>query len=208
MPISKKDWSAITIIGAAIGLLVQPILGNVAPTHHFSVAVRVGIFFFFLIIAPLALFIAHFIAKWWAAFYQFSKFAAVGVLNSCIDIGVLNLETFLYGSAPIGAGLFALFKAISFLCATTNSFAWNKYWTFNTGDKAKASEVAGFYTVAVVGWVVNVGVATLVKSLGPDTKLWVNIIAPVAGIGITFIWNFIGYKYFVFKKQVVPAAKN
>ena len=70
-----------------------------------------------------------------------------------------------------------------------------------------AGEVTGFYTVAIIGWAANVAVATLVKSVGPDTKLWVDIVAPVAGILVTFIWNFIGYKYFVFKKKApAPAA--
>ena len=31
------------------------------------------------------------------------------------------------------------------------------------------------------------------------------IVAPFAGILVTFIWNFVGYKYFVFKKRA-PAV--
>jgi putative flippase GtrA len=113
----------------------------------------------------------------------------------------LNLETFLYGASAISTPLFAVFKAISFLCATTNSFFWNKHWTFGSTEKANVGEVAGFYTVAIIGWVLNVLVATLVKSAGPETKVWVDIVSPLAGILVTFIWNFLGYKYFVFKKK-------
>ena len=39
------------------------------------------------------------------------------------------LEFALSGSVVLGALLFAIFKAISFVFATTNSFFWNKYWT-------------------------------------------------------------------------------
>ncbi len=108
----------------------------------------------------------------------------------------------------IGNVLFAAFKAVSFVCATTNSFAWNKYWTFNdASEKTRTGEVAGFYTIAIIGWVVNVVVATLVKSAGPaDSKVWVNIAAPLGGIAASFVWNFIGYKYFVFKKKDAPAV--
>jgi putative flippase GtrA len=198
---SKRDLKASLIIGAGVGLLIQPILANTFPHTNLSIAVRIGIFVFFSLLAPFALWIAYQLSKLWKGIYQFAQFAAVGTLNSFIDIGIFNLETFLYGSSSIGLLLFAVFKAISFLCGTTNSFVWNKYWTFAATDKANAKEVGGFYAVAIVGWVVNVSVATLVKSIGPDTKLWVDIVSPLAGIAITFVWNFIGYKFWVFKKK-------
>ncbi|HEY5220789.1 MAG TPA: GtrA family protein [Candidatus Paceibacterota bacterium] len=202
---NRKDLYASLIIGGAVGLLVQPILANTLTSVHLTLVVRVGIFVFFTVFAPFALWLCSLIAKVWSAFYQFGQFAAVGTLNSFIDIGVLNLETFLYGGT-ISTPLFAVFKAISFLCATTNSFFWNRNWTFGSTDKVNAGEVTGFYTVALIGWAANVAVATFVKAIGPDTKLWVDVISPVAGILVTFIWNFIGYKYFVFKKKAPTAA--
>lgn len=202
---TKKDWKAILAIGAAVGLLVQPILANTITNVHLTPMVRVGIFAFFVLFAPFALWLCSLIAKIWKAFYQFGQFAAVGTLNSFIDIGVFNLETFLYGTSAISTVLFAVFKAISFLCATTNSFFWNKRWTFHEEHKANAGQVTGFYTIAIIGWVLNVAVATFTKSVGPDTRLWVDVVSPLVGILTTFIWNFIGYKYVVFKKRA-PAA--
>lgn len=204
----RGDWKAIFIIGAGVGLLIQPILANNLPAHdlvYLTPAARIAFFLFFLLLAPCALWIAKLVSKWFPQFYQFAQFAAVGTLNSFIDVGVFNLETFLYGTSLIGNGLFAVFKAVSFLCATTNSFVWNKYWTFGAEGKPKAGEVTGFYGIALVGWVLNVGVATLVKSAGPATHIWVNIVAPFAGIAASFIWNFLGYKYWVFKER--PQAR-
>lgn len=198
---TRKDLKASLIIGAAVGLLVQPILANVLASVHLTLAVRVCIFLFFSCFAPFALWLCALIGKIWKSFYQFGQFAAVGTLNSFIDIGVFNLETFLYGAAPISTPLFAVFKALSFLCATTNSFFWNRNWTFGSKDKVNAGEVTGFYTVAIIGWAADLVVATIVKSIGPETKLWIDVVAPLAGILVTFIWNFIGYKYFVFKKK-------
>ena len=135
---THRDWKAILIIGAGVGLLIQPILANNLPSHdlaYLTPTVRIALFLFFVILAPLALLAAKFISRWLAGLYQFAQFAAVGTLNSFIDIGVFNLETFFYGSGIIGNLLFALFKGISFLFATTNSFAWNKYWTFNAREK-------------------------------------------------------------------------
>jgi len=203
---SRRDLKAILIIGAGIGVLIQPILANNFPNLHVDLSFRFGIFIFFLALAPFALWIAQIFSRWWKGIYQFSQFAAVGTLNSFIDVGVFNLETFFYGSSFIGTGLFALFKGISFLFATTNSFVWNKYWTFSARQKTNAGELGGFYGIAALGWVLNVGVATFVKTLGPagaahDARLWTNIVAPLAGIAASFVWNFIGYKYFVFKKS-------
>jgi putative flippase GtrA len=201
---SRKDLAAALGIGAGVGLLIQPILANNLPASiPLTLAMRLGLFVFFALFAPFALWIAYLLSKAWKSVYQFAQFAAVGTLNSFIDVGVFNLETFLYGSSLIGNILFAAFKAVSFLCATTNSFVWNKYWTFNDGgEKTNTGEVAGFYTIALIGWVVNVAVATLVKVSGPaGSHVWVNIMAPLGGIAASFIWNFIGYKYFVFKKK-------
>ena len=202
---NKSDWKAIVIIGGGVGLLIQPILANNLPARYLpylTTPVRIGIFVFFLLFAPLALWVAQLLSKWWKGIYQFAQFAAVGTLNSFIDIGVLNLETFFYGGGLLSNTLFAVFKAVSFLCATTNSFVWNKYWTFGSHEKASAGQVGGFYGVAVVGWVLNVGAATLMKSMGPaGSHVWVNIVAPLAGIAVSFAWNFVGYKYWVFKKK-------
>lgn len=204
---TKKDWKAIFAIGAAVGLLVQPIVANTVTSVHLTLVTRIGIFVFFTLFAPFALWLCSLIGKVWKAFYQFGQFAAVGTLNSFIDIGVFNLETFLYGTSAISVALFAVFKAVSFMCATTNSFLWNKSWTFHEEHKANAGQVTGFYTIAVIGWALNVTVATLVKSAGPDTRVWVDVVSPLVGILTTFIWNFIGYKYFVFKRRTpAPSA--
>ena len=201
----RRDLIRIFIIGAAVGILVQPILANTVPERYSAILAlgpRLGIFFFFLIVAPLALWIAKLISRWMPSIYQFAQFAAVGTLNSFIDLGVLNLETYAWGTSLISNGLFAAFKAVSFLCATTNSFLWNKHWTFDSKDQAGAKQVTGFYAVAVVGWVLNVGAATAVKAAGPAGSVtWVNLIAPIGGIAASFLWDFFGYKYLVFKKK-------
>jgi putative flippase GtrA len=208
--ISRRDLLCGFIIGDVVGLLIQPIIANNLPPQDISMLtplVCVGIFVSFFIIAPLALWIAKLISNashGLRGLYQFAQFAAVGTMNSFIDIGIFNLETALYGTAFVSNGLFAVFKAISFLFATTNSFFWNKFWTFGAHEKTSAKELSGFYGVAVVGWFLNVGAATFTKAIGPvDSKAWIDIVAPLVGIAVSFIWNFIGYKFWVFKKTAV-----
>ncbi|HEX4103928.1 MAG TPA: GtrA family protein [Candidatus Paceibacterota bacterium] len=208
---SAKDFGIVTIIGALVGLLIQPVLANTSLESRLTWGIRIAIFLALAVLAPLALLVARWLDKFWKGVYQFAQFAAVGTLNSFIDVGVLNLETFLYGSSPLSNGLFAAFKAVSFLCSTTNSFFWNKHWTFAEAKKTKTAKTLEFYGIALIGWGLNVGAATLVKAFGPTgseslTKLWINIVSPVAGIAVSFAWNFIGYKYFVFKVPAPAAA--
>ena len=215
---TKKDFWLSLVIGGLVGILLQPLISNfsadisglaVIPLIEF----RVMAFFLFLFGAPLALFVFFVLSRFIAVLYphtkvfgvgvyQFAKFACVGVLNTSVDLGIFNLATFLYGSLPV-ASVFAMFKAVSFLTATTNSFIWNKYWTFGANSKPQAGEIFKFYTIAIIGGFLNVGVATAVRTanfsfVSPNTL--VNFVAPICGILAVFLWNFIGYKYVVFKK--------
>lgn len=202
---SRRDFINILIIGGGVAILIQPILANNLSAHalaYLTPVVRIGIFLLFLIIAPFALWVAQLLSRWISGLYQFAQFAAVGTLNSFIYGAVLNIETYLYGSVMISNLYFALFVIVAFLFSTTNSFAWNKYWTFGAREKTNAGEVSGFYGVAIVGAILSTAAATIVKSVGPvDSKLWLNILAPLAGIAAAFVWNFIGYKYWVFKPK-------
>ena len=205
---NKRDLLLVTGIGALVGILVQPIIANVIRDIHNVIpapigVIRTGSFVLFLLLAPFALFAAAQIGRFVPVIYQFAKFAAVGTLNSFVDLGVFNLETFLLGTLPTDI-TFAVFKAISFFIATTNSYVWNKYWTFGVTRTPEANEVVKFYSIAIAGGFLNVGVATLVKIAGGPAvispELWINVIAPIAGIFSVFIWNFMGYKFFVFKR--------
>jgi len=197
---TKKDFLCILVIGFAVGLLAQPIIGNLV--SQLSLALRFAVFFGFLVLAPLLLFIAYLIGKFIPVIYQFAKFAAVGTLNTFIDFGVLNLEIFLF-SASSGI-LYSVFKGISFLAATTNSFFWNKYWTFNSKTPANPKETLKFYVVAIVGWVINVSLASFVvnvlsRPISFSPNLWANVGALV-GVAGSFLWDFLGYKFIVFKQ--------
>lgn len=204
---TKKDLTLSVIIGGAVGILFQPILSNFSAGHAVLASMpiaqlRVISFFVFLFGAPAALFVFHLFSRFVPVLYQFAKFASVGVLNTAVDLGVFNLETFLYGSLP-GAFIFSVFKAISFITATTNSFIWNKYWTFGANSTPQTGEVAKFYAIAIIGGFLNVGVATAIRTANfsfVSANTLVNFVAPICGILAVFMWNFIGYKYVVFKK--------
>jgi putative flippase GtrA len=198
---NKGDLTKVTIIGGLVGLLVQPILNNVIH-GGVGMGLRAAAFFAFLILAPVALTILAWLGKKISVIYQFGKFAAVGTLNSFVDVGVLNLELLAVGTP--GAWTYRILKSVSFLSATTNSFFWNKFWTFDSREPASVGQTVKFYAVAVVGFFLNVAIASYVFSnitppAGMSSALWANVGA-LCGILVVFIWNFLGYKYLVFKK--------
>jgi putative flippase GtrA len=134
-------------------------------------------------------------------FFQFGKFVVVGVINTMIDFGVLNLLIWL---TAISAGIyFSLFKALGFIFANINSYFLNKFWTFGQHSQVGSGEYGKFFTISLIGLLINVGVASLVVNLiGPRFEigptLWANVGAAF-GSGAGLLWNFIGYKFIVFK---------
>lgn len=145
--------------------------------------------------------------------HQFYKFVLVGVLNTLLDLSVLNGFIVFTGIAV--GWEFSVFKGISFTMAVTNSYFWNKFWTFRKKEpafakgfgEARAAEFGKFLAISVAGLGVNVGAASLfVNVIGPQggmsPQLWANV-AAVAAIVFSTIWNFIGYKFFVFKKKQI-----
>jgi len=198
----KKDFTLVTIIGFLVGWLV------LFPAHNIGLSLSplfiAASVLGFTLLAPLALLVLKFLGRTWSVFEQFGKFAAVGTLNTLIDLGILNLFIFLTGIS--GGYPFAGFKTVSFLFATTNSYFWNKLWTFQSKTPITGTEYARFLLFTLVGTLLNVSVASLIVNgmgapSGISENLWANIGALVA-VAVSFLWNFISYRRIVFKGSV------
>jgi putative flippase GtrA len=153
--------------------------------------------------AAFCLWIASLIGKKYLSVHQLAKFLLIGVLATIFDLGILNL--FIKSTGIAAGASFNLFKGISFIVAVIVKYIPDKYWAFKKKETADIKkEFAQFFTVTLAGLIINLTVAhIIVNVIGPqfglDAKSWGNL----GGIGatiITFAWNFIGYKFFVFKK--------
>jgi len=197
----KKDLKVAALAGLLIAALAIPIIGSLGlPTILKSLG-SVGVSVVLFLLTVVGFFILDFASRWFGILRQITKFIIVGGLNTFLDFAVLNFLISLSGIAA-GAG-FSLFKGISFLVAVTNSYFWNKYWTFESTTK-KELEFVQFVVVSAVGLFINVGVASfIVNNIGPPSAvspaLWANIGALVA-VAASLIWNFLGYKFIVFRR--------
>ncbi len=156
----------------------------------------------FPILAVIGIWISWLLGKKFLWIFQLAKYLLIGVLATITDLGVLNL--LMWGSAITAGVLFSVFKGISFIVATCAKYFGDKFWAFEKmGKKGMGKEFSQFFVVTLIGLGLNVGVASLVVNvIGPQfglsETLWANVGGIAAAFGIT-AWNFIGYKYLVFK---------
>lgn len=191
------------IISPIIGFLIGAFFFVFIKTLQIKIPHAWLLFIVFPPLTVLGLFIASILGKKILAIYQMAKFMLVGALNTMVDLGVLN---FLMWASGIYAGIFySVFKGISFLTASTNSYFWNKHWTFGKKEEAFAhQEYIKFLIIVGIGFLINVGIATFVVNIvgpqfGISEELWANVGAFFA-VFFAWIWNFTGAKFIVFKK--------
>lgn len=211
----KLDIIIALFIGEITALSFLVILKNIG-------AKEIELFYWILplvfpILCLAGLWVAFLIGKKFLIIWQAGKFVLTGGLNTFLDLGALNFLIFISG---ISSGFYySIFKGISFIIALINSYFWNKFWTFKKTqpDKPLPSEkdfnikeaeksknkFLQFFAISVVGFGINVGTASIIvnfisPSFGLSSQIWANIGAIVAAFtGMT--WNFLGYKFIVFK---------
>ncbi len=201
--LTKKDIFFAGINGSIFGLLLPVVMKSFNVSNQPPYILMVV---FFAVLAMVGVLIGYFLAKKIKPFFfQLTKFGATGAANFAVDIGILALLVIIfYPHGDIPTISFAIFKSTSFVLATINSYVWNKYWSFQDKESSDILQEFGkFVLVSSVGLVLNVIVATIVKSLhgltSLDPKTWAAISAMVASVAV-LTWNFIGYKFLVFKK--------
>lgn len=198
-----SDLAASIVIGEVAALLMVAISRNVTLPQGITPYIA-WLPVAFPILTLIAMVVGSLLGRWVAVLYQLTKFTLVGGSNFLIDLGTLNV---LIAFSGVATGFYAnVFKALSFLVAVIWSFFWNKFWTFS----ARSVEHAGrqfteFFAVTVVSFLINLGVFALLNDFvgargGINPPTWASLSAAGAAV-IGLIWNFIGYKFVVFRKE-------
>ncbi len=135
---------------------------------------------------------------------QFLRFSLIGVINTLVDLGVLNLLSYLTGIYK-GKEIIIL-NTISYLIATVNSYFLNKYWTFGQRVlKRELVKFSKFLIINLTGMLFNsfiVYFLTTHINMGFKKELWMNVSKIFATL-VVMIYNFILYRFIVFQTKVV-----
>lgn len=216
---NKKDLFFGISAGLLIGLLALPVLHTAKSALYAQY--WWSIVPFFLIATPLGLYVTYLIGEKISVVWQIGKFGVIGVLNTLVDWGVLAV---LFAVGPRWFGVeteqalvtvgtavitvYTLYKAISFIIANINSYYWNKSWTFarSLAQKTRA-EFLQFFAVSLIGFLLNVGIASYVfKAIHPvggmNVDQW-GLVGAAIGSIVGLAWNFLGYKFIVFKETII-----
>jgi putative flippase GtrA len=135
--------------------------------------------------APTATVARH---VWAAALVQWLRFAAVGVVNTLLSLGVYAVLVWL--------GLhYLVASSLAFAVGVVNSYALNRRWTFRSRDR-RAPEALRFVAVQAVGLGVDVGLLyLLVDRVGIQHFIAQALVFPAASAA-TFLlsryWAFAG----------------
>jgi putative flippase GtrA len=198
---TKKDLLAAFVIGevcSIIFLLVSNFLG--LP----DLVVKISKFF--PVVLPLlsiaGIWLVSLLGKKEPTVFQIGKSFLVGILNTFIDLGILNLLIWISGFSS--GWMYTLFKGTSFSVSVVNSYFWNKFWSFEKKSKTELKEFGQFFSITLGGLLIHLVIGSLVVNvIGPHFGLSSEIWANVGGIAAAltgFLWNFFGYKLIVFKK--------
>lgn len=129
---------------------------------------------------------------------QVGKFSLAGAFADVIDIKVFQL-LFLFLPVPL------FIKFISSIVAILIKYWINKFWAFEkNGITGLNKEMIKFFIITIGGLLLNICVFYFfTQIIGPQfslsTYLWVELSIILSALGAA-IWNFLGYKFIVFKK--------
>jgi len=124
-------------------------------------------------------------------FKQFIKFGLVGILSFIVDAGIyLVLTRYL-------AFFYIMAKAISFVLAATNSYIFNRAWTFRSSNLAVGREFSKFLLISVIG----LGLNTLFMFLAVEQFKLKDLYGLVIATILVMFWNFTANKFWTFRQK-------
>lgn len=136
---------------------------------------------------------------------RFLKFAVVGVIGAVIDFGVMNLLTQTADMPLVTAG------TISFLCAISSNFIWNRFWTYpDSRSRPITRQLIMFFAVNIAGVAIRIPILQFVEppllnllgSMRLSGPLSPGVLAKnltlALAVGIVMLWNFFVNRYWTY----------
>ena len=155
------------------------------------------------LVSAFCLWLAFLIGKKFLFVYQGAKYLLVGAFVTVIDLEFFEILMWFFS---LFGGVNMIFsKAVSFLAATYVKYWGNKHWAFEKPEKEEfAKELLQFFVVTTVGLGIDVGsFFYFTKIMGPQfsapEEVWIKL-SVIFAATVAALWNFLGYKFLVFKK--------
>lgn len=123
------------------------------------------------------------------------RFGLVGLLNTAITFGVFVLFYRVFRTGETFA------NTTGYIVGVINSFVWNKFWTFKSGDKSRRGLLREGVLFLVV-FAVSFGVQLLLFRFLLSRQL-VAELAELFAMVVYTILSFTGNKLLTFRKTVV-----
>lgn len=117
------------------------------------------------------------------------RFLFVGGINTAVGYGV-------YAFCIFGGLHYVFAQFISTVIGVTNSYFWNKYFTFQKKQKS-AREIVRFITVYAVSYTVNLCLLYVLV----DRLHMSEYLAGVLGLSVTTLISYFGHNKFSFKGE-------
>jgi putative flippase GtrA len=207
---STRDVGLSFLSGFLIGLLTLPVLKTVnidlyLKTDFIIVPAC-------LVLIPIGLGVAKAISCKMTSFWPLAKFAVIGTLNTLVDWGTLVFLTLSFrqyanmdSSTGIVTGItmYSFYRFTSFIVAVSNSYFWNKHWTFYKSNTHRTeNQFLPFLFSSIIGGGINVAVSSFLFSTAKPAIITVDQWGMFsAGFGTLcgLVWNFSAYKVIVFR---------
>ena len=204
---TKRDYVFGFFAGLIAGVALIPVLINLG---HSSPAVLIAAVVLLPVCALIGVWLGRFFSQLIPIATQIVKFIIVGVANTALDFGILNLMSIATGiHSGVQAGEI---NVLGFSVAVVHSYLWNKHWVFKKEPAAQtpaepapnaAKNFLTFLVVSIIGLAINSGIIILITTYVP----------PISGISasaqldvakalatcVSLVWNFLGFKFIVFK---------
>lgn len=126
----------------------------------------------------------------WSMRHQFARYFVIGFSGVIMDVGSLYLLKQYLHLRPVSAVIVNQIFLLNYV------FILNKYWSFKSKGVTHKQAIR-FFILAGLNYVIAIG-----WMLFFNEKLGVNyLLARVFNIAVAVAWNFLLYKYWVYKQE-------
>lgn len=126
----------------------------------------------------------------WSVRRQFAKYFIVGISGVFLDMATLIFFKEIFGMAPTIAVIVNQILLLSY------NFILNKYWSFRE-KSLPHKQIVRFIILAAANYAFSVGVMYIFNHLLNFDYRFIRL----ASIAVMVSWNFLLYKYWVYKSE-------